>query len=300
MAQLYPPQSSSRPQYRKHDTDITTIASPEEPQEDDFGMQLYSSLSSSRPQYRKLDTDVTSIASPEEPQEDDFMAKLYSSQSSSRPRYRKRDTDMTAVASPEEPQEDDEDWHQSHHVFFISHIIAAFIMTVWPWIFFAVVMGKGGIEMHGRAAASAYNHPRDTTFVITALASVVTFIIDYLFARGVTSLAQKWVVHKDLDIFHISFFTALKSHEFLWQREDWRELLRPGRLFLAPTVMLFIFTFTFVTSGLTSLLTPVSFTKTSALNGTELDFGSTDPGCISWFASSTFPDTCDWIVSLVL
>jgi hypothetical protein len=228
------------------------------------------------------------------------MEQLYSSQSPSRPHYLEADTNLTVIASPEAPQQDDGDWHRSHHAFFISHIIAAFVMTVWPWIFFAVVKGKGGIEIHGHAAESIYNHPRDTTFVITALASVLTFFIDYLFARGVTSLAQKWVVHKDLDIFRISFFTSLKSHEFLWHREDWRELLRPGRLLLAPTVVLFIFTFTFVTSGLTSLLTPIPFTKTSSLTGTELDFTSTDPGCISWFEASIIPDTCDWIVSLVL
>jgi hypothetical protein len=234
------------------------------------------------------------------------MAQLYSSQGpscgESCPLYLgdDSDTDTTAIASSEEPKRVNSDWHRSHHVFFVSHIIAAFVMAVWPWIFFAIVKYKGGLEMHGRAAELAYNNPTDTTFTITAFASVLAVYIDYLFAGAVTSLAQKCVVHRDLDIFRISFFAALTSHEFRWKLEDWRELLRPGRFLLAPTVMLFIVTFTFVTSGLTSLLTPAPFIKTSALTGTEIDFTSTDPGCMSWFDDSAIPAACGWFVSLIL
>jgi hypothetical protein len=58
--------------------------------------------------------------------------------------------------------------------------------------------------------------------------------------------------------------------------------------------------FTLVPSGTTSLITPVSFNRTSPLIETELDFSSNVADCIDWFTANSFhKTTVNWRVSRI-
>lgn len=162
-------------------------------------------------------------------------------------------------------------------------------MTIWPWIFFGAVFGLGGIEMHGHAGRVANNHAQDVTFFTTSISNCISLIIAYLFSKAVASVAQKWVVYKEMDVSRVSFFTALKN------RAAPVSLFRQGRYRPFLIVVIYIAIFIFVTPGITALLLPHPFSRSTSLIGTELDFASNDTDCISWFNNNTVSNSCDWI-----
>jgi len=181
-------------------------------------------------------------------------------------------------------------WYgDNHNKTFATLLLVTLLMTIWPWIFFWVVFGKDGIEMHGRAAKVANNHPQDVSFFVTAISSVISIIVAYLFSKGVASVAQKWIVYKEMDIANVSFLTALKN------RAVPISLFVQGRYRPFLIVVFYVVIFIFVTPGLVALLLPHPFTRYTSLAGTELDFASTKSDCISWFNNNTIPNTCDWI-----
>ena len=182
-------------------------------------------------------------------------------------------------------------YEQNHNKTFIIYLLITTIMTIWPWIFFGAVFGLGGIAMQHHVARVANNHPQDVSFFVTSISNIFSFIITYLFSKAAASVAQKWVVHKNVDITRISFLTALKNQAFptyLYQQGRYRPL---------AIVVLYMVIFIFVTPGITALLLPVPFIRHVSLSGTELDFASTDTNCINWFNNNTIPDTCNWSVS---
>jgi hypothetical protein len=184
-------------------------------------------------------------------------------------------------------------WYaQDHNKTFLIYLLLTFIMTIWPWIFFGAVFGLGGIEMHGHAERVANDHAQDVSFFTTSISNCISLIIAYLFSKAVASVAQKWVVYKEMDVSRVSFFTALKN------RAAPVSLFRQGRYRPFLIVVLYIAIFIFVTPGITALLLPHPFSRNTSLFGTELDFASNDTDCISWFNNNTVANSCDWIVSL--
>ena len=142
-------------------------------------------------------------------------------------------------------------------------------------------------------ARAANDHPQDVSFLATSLSNVLSFVVGYLFSAAISRLAQKYVVHKDPHIAHVSFFTHLKNRTFP------KSLLDQGRFRPVLAVVLYMIVFNFVTSGISSLLTPVPFNRRAQLQANELDFGATDPACVEWFNSNTIPHSgCNWKVSL--
>lgn len=186
-------------------------------------------------------------------------------------------------------------WYDAqHNTYFVRCVIITIMMILWPWIFFGAVWGLGGIQMHNSAARIVHKHPQDTAFFITSICTIICAIIGGLFSNAVVNLAQKMVAHKSTAVSRISFFTSLKNLSFP------SSLFRQRRIRLFVIVVFYISIFTFVTPGITALLTPVPFNRKVTLIGSELDFASTNDTCISWFNNNTIPHTCDWEVSFLL
>lgn len=174
----------------------------------------------------------------------------------------------------------------------VFYICLAFtiIMLFWPWIFFGVTWSLGGIQMHHTAARIVHEHPQDTAFFVTMLCNGLSTFTAILFSAAVVSLSQRWVVHKDTTILHITLFSALKNNGLPIS------LLGEGNFALFVLAVVYFLMFQLVTPGITALLTPVTFNRTISLSGTELDFASIDTGCIDWFNNNTIPHSCDWMV----
>lgn len=182
-------------------------------------------------------------------------------------------------------------WYNlKHNTFFSRYLLLTIIMIIWPWIFFGIVWGSGGVSLHNSAAE---NNPKDTLYFVTAISNIIGLIVAHLFSKAVASLAQKRVVYKNMAIADVSFFTALKN------RVPSFSLLRRGRRHLLIMVVVYLIIFALITPGITALLTPIHFTRTISLQGKELDFSSNDTDCISWLRNYTPPDSCDWSVSFV-
>jgi Na+/H+-dicarboxylate symporter len=180
-------------------------------------------------------------------------------------------------------------WYDlNHNSFFSRYLFLTIVMIIWPWIFFGVVWGVGGIQLHN---SRAEDNPKDTLYFATAISNIIGLITAYLFSKAVASLAQKRVVHKSMAIAEVSFFTALKN------RVPSFSLFRRGRRRFLLMVVLYLIIFALITPGLTALLTPIHFTRKIQILGKELDFASNDTDCINWFQSYPIPDNCNWVVS---
>jgi hypothetical protein len=200
-------------------------------------------------------------------------------------------SDHVTPATPATPAM--ESWYeQDHNKTFLIFLLLTLIMTIWPWILFGAIVRSDGIEMRGRAARVANDHQQDVTFFVTSISNCITLITGYLFSKAVASVAQKWIVYKEMDVSRVSFFTALKN------RATPVSLFRQGRYRPFLIVVLYIAIFIFVTPGMTALLLPHPFGRNTSLYGKELDFASNNTDCISWFNNNTISPTCDWIVSL--
>lgn len=186
------------------------------------------------------------------------------------------------------------DWyHLNHDAYFSLCLLSTVVMIIWPWIIFGVVQGSGGIQLQPNTRI-AEKYSQEISFFVTSVAGVINAIITYLFSSAVANLAKKQVIHRNMTISRIIFFIALRTRALpssLFQR-------RRCRLFLP--VILYIILFTFITPGITVLLLPIDFTRSTPLDGIELDFGSNDTDCVNWFNDNIIPDTlaCNWKVSL--
>ena len=151
------------------------------------------------------------------------------------------------------PKEFIEWYEKDHNSSFIVWFVCTTFITVWPWVFFGVVAGLGGMAMPYKAAKITNHHPQDVSYFVTAICSVLNLVIGILFSEAVSGLAKKYVVHKDPHIAHISFFANLKN------RSPPMSLIKQGRIRPVLIVVLYIVMFIFVTSSFTVLLTPVIF-----------------------------------------
>jgi hypothetical protein len=180
-------------------------------------------------------------------------------------------------------------------------ISAILIMLAWPWIFFGVVWHSDGIDMNAHVARVVRDHPASVTFFVTQFGTISSLIVGFLFSTAIIRFTQKWVVGKpDVTMFHVSVIWAFKNLKFPWALGTVFAMLAENKWLPVLLVVACIFTFTFVPSGTTSLITPIPFNKTAPLTGTELDFASLDQECVSWFKSHTIPESCDWKVSILL
>ena len=182
-------------------------------------------------------------------------------------------------------------WTDILLVFFIT------VMLVWPWIFFGVVWARHGIQMNNDLADFVMNHPRNTNFFVTFLGTAVRLIVGYLFSEAIVRFCQEWAVDHHINLFHISLISGLKNQKLPWGVGDLGYLYNPKKGFRVAIVVACWGCFLIVPSGTTSLLTPVPFSRTAPLQGTELDFSSSAADCIAWLNQNMPPDACGWTVS---
>jgi hypothetical protein len=186
------------------------------------------------------------------------------------------------------------DWYHADHDIrgFTKLMFFAFIMTIWPWIFFGVLRGLGGVPFDRKMTTILHENPKDTAYLVTAVISFISLYLSHLHSTAVTKIVMKRIVLKHTTISLISFFTALKNHKL-----DHSAIPQARSAHFIITA-LYTGIFTFATPGFTALLLPAPFSRTVHLTGTELDFASNDIDCIDWFNNNTISHTCDWIVSL--
>jgi hypothetical protein len=170
-------------------------------------------------------------------------------------------------------------------------------MLVWPWIFWGVVWSQNGIQMNRHVAKVIMDNPQGTTFFKTLLGNIAAVIINILFSSTIIRFSQEWVARKELTFFDVSMLSALRYQRWPWGMKVLYGPFVRTRWLLMVLIVGCIAAFGFVPSSVTSLITPVPFSRRADLQGTELDFSSIDTDCLDWFAAINIPNNCDWEVS---
>ena len=178
-----------------------------------------------------------------------------------------------------------------------------FIMLVWPWIFFAIVWARRGLQMPDQVAKAVTDHPQATSFFVTLLGNIVSMIVSIFFSIAVVRFAREWVTNNDqVTVFDVSLISAFRYHNWPWSMKDHKYLLVRKRWLPVVLAGVCIAAFPLVPSGTTSLLAPDSFYRTVLLNGTELNFASNATDCVDWFKDNRgHHDTtiCGWQVRIL-
>ncbi|KDR68394.1 hypothetical protein GALMADRAFT_231359 [Galerina marginata CBS 339.88] len=222
-----------------------------------------------------------------------------------RPEHRRADTSATAVhqgvsssASEKSHDQEGDKTPLDHGIRWGDILLLAgiTIMLVWPWIFFGVLWAKNGIPLNNRFARVVTDNPRTTNYFVTIIAIVINAIIGILFSKAVLRFAQEWMVPKpSVTIFHVSLISAFMNRKFLMPhglRDTY--LLERKRWLRVVLVVVCVLTFTNVTSGVTSLITPFPFNRMASLRGSELNFSSTATECLDWLNAHPIPNDCNW------
>jgi hypothetical protein len=212
--------------------------------------------------------------------------------------------DRSSIAKvPESPAEERKATHHTtptrlaYHVSYFTPLVLTLIMLWWPWIFFAVVWTSGGIVGGPRFSRLVRENPQTVTFLVTHLGTLFAAITAFLFSTAIIRFAQKWIIARDeVDVVHLTLFTTLRHQTFPWTVQDRAFLLRKWHLVI--TVLSCIIAFNFVPSSISSLLGPIPFNRTTILTGSELDFASSAPDCVTWLKIPRITGTCNWFVSM--
>ena len=180
-------------------------------------------------------------------------------------------------------------------------LVGILVMLSWPWIFFATIWKCDGIQMEDYLANFVKRHPQRTSFFITFLGSIVSFIVSIIFSTAVLRFSQEWAMNNDhVTVFDVSLISAFRNHNWPWGIKDHKYLLVRNRWLPVVLAGTCIAAFTLVPSGTTSLITPVPFNRTwQTPIETELDLSSNVTDCIDWFTANPLPQVCDWMVSRI-
>ena len=184
-------------------------------------------------------------------------------------------------------------------------LLGIIVMLCWPWVIFGVFDARGGIPLTHNFANYVNHNPRNVTFFITQIGAIVNLIVGYLFSRSILRYSQGWMAPKEnISFFHVSLILAFRTLRFPWGLSDRKYLLTRKRWIRAALVLACIYAFTFITPGVTTLLTPLRMDLNTTLQGTELDF-SPNPNnpnattCLEWLntQATSMANTCQWKVS---
>ncbi|EAU93628.2 hypothetical protein CC1G_02858 [Coprinopsis cinerea okayama7 len=174
-------------------------------------------------------------------------------------------------------------------------LLLSIIMLLWPWATWGAIFGVKGVKMNNGLAKIVDKHPQTTNFLVTVVGTLIAFGVDLVFTIAVVRLSHEALINKGVptSLFHVTLAGAFRSHSIQWPWSHLKLLLIP-HFWPIFALCTFILTLQFVPSGSTSLLLPVRFDRNETLSGTELDFASTDPGCISWLDEHRLGNECDW------
>jgi len=182
-------------------------------------------------------------------------------------------------------------------------LLGIIFMLCWPWVIFGVFYARVGIPLSDRFADYVNHHPRNITFFITQIGAIVNLIVASLFSTSILRYSQGWMAPKEnISFFHLSLISAFRSHNFPWRLSDRKYLLTQKRWIRAALVLACIYAFTFITPGVTTLLTPLPIDQQAPLQGTELDFSPNDTTCLEWLNTQAMSMTnnCQWKVSVCI
>ena len=154
--------------------------------------------------------------------------------------------------------------------------------------------------MNNHIAKVVTDNPHATTYFITLICSIIAMIVTALFSFAIIRFAQELVTrYKPTRPFYLRVLLAFRHQTWPWGKswKDVKYLMSKTRWWPTVLVIICILTFPQLVSTTTSLITPIPFNRTATLHGTELDFSSTDPACLSWFRAHPIGDDCDWQVN---
>ena len=185
----------------------------------------------------------------------------------------------------------------NYHVSFFLPLFFVLNILWWPWIILGYVWRLGGVPASTSIVTWATTQPRSVTYVSTLFGTLFSALAALFFSTAIIRFSQKWFGQREeVDMFHVSFFMTLRYQFFPWGWQDWSALKNRWYLFIVVAVC--ILAFGFIPSGISALLAPTPFQRTALLMGTELDFASSDPACLSWIRDhSPIRDRCMTFVS---
>ena len=176
-------------------------------------------------------------------------------------------------------------------------------MLCWPWVIFGVFYCSKAILLNEGFANYVNHNPRNITFFITQIGTIVNLIVGFLFSTSILRYSQGWMAPKEnISFFHVSLILAFRTHRFPWGLSDRKYLLTRKRWIRAALVLACIYAFTFITPGVMTILAPLPIDQEAPLHvGTELNF-SPNPNaatCLEWLniQAMTMTNTCQWKVS---
>jgi len=181
-------------------------------------------------------------------------------------------------------------------------LLSIIVMLCWPWVIFGVIYAREGILLTDGFANYVNHNPRNINFFITQIGAIVNLIVGSLFSTSILRYSQGWMAPKEhISFFHLSLISAFRTHNFPWRLSDRKYLLTRKRWIRAVLVLACIYAFTFITPGVTTILTPLPLGVEALLHGTELDF-SPNPNataCLEWLNTQaiSMTNTCQWKVS---
>jgi hypothetical protein len=185
-------------------------------------------------------------------------------------------------------------------------LLGIIVMLCWPWVIFGVFWAHGGahngILLTDGFADYVKNNPRNITFFITQIGAIINLIVGSLFSTSILRYSQGWMAPKEhISFFHLSLISAFRTHSFPWRLSDRKYLLTQKRWICAALVLACIYAFTFIPSGIVTILTPLPIGLQTPLNATELDL-SPNPNataCLKWLDTQaiSIANTCQWKVS---
>lgn len=187
----------------------------------------------------------------------------------------------------------------NRRIYDISLLGTTAAMLLWPWIFLGVVCHANGIQMSDHIARLVTENPQIPNFFVPLVGNLVGLVIAILFSFSVIRFAQEWVaVSDEVTVFHISLLSAFRYQYWPWGIKDMKEIVKHTK-WLIPVVLVAacLGTLALVPSGITSLLAPVPFNRTVALNGTEINFSSLASDCVEFLNKNAISNNCDWRVS---
>ncbi|KAJ2936092.1 hypothetical protein H1R20_g999, partial [Candolleomyces eurysporus] len=177
-------------------------------------------------------------------------------------------------------------------------ILLALLFTIlWPWVFFWVVEAKQGLQMYGRLAETIDQYPQLVAIVVTLIGTINRLIATFLFGLMIARLGQELIaarIRQEVAVFGLTLpaFCDMSMVRGIRQLTQMKNM--KGRLAMLALLLAALGAFALVPSGTAGLITPGQFNKTAELRGTELDFTSTDPGCLTWLEANRVVNKCDW------
>ena len=172
---------------------------------------------------------------------------------------------------------------QTRILTFIAIIV---VISGLPWIFFGVC--SKGIPLPRNSIVQ--KNPQLSAFIVTFIAALIQLAIIWLFQEAVRTLVKTTQATPQYDLFFIAFknvtFPSFKLYN--------------DSVCLSVLLLVVFVASALVTSGITALLLPINYPRSTTLNGTELDFASNNTECINWFDNNGISFKCGWKVSLTL